>query len=282
MPDDQNVGMGPALGMLPLLMMMMGGAGQNLFGGVPTTTKTGQQQTSATQSPFAGALMTPYLQMLQGLQPGALGMFNSAQGMLGGMAQGQIPPSISQLARNITQPLYTNAYERATEGGRQRGFYDAPATSPPGGAIMAPLLGHAAGQESALTSHLIQTLLPMLMNPAQNILGTAMGGMRAAPSLGQTYAGQGTGATTPPQPSVMNTMGQMAPWLAGLSGAMAQGPMQQSFGNLFGGLRGLFGSGAGGGSGGGGTPLWQDFPPDGGGFSSMGQDDLSMLSGQFA
>jgi len=87
----------------------------------------------------------------QGLAPFSAGttpLQATQASILQGLASGQVPPGLAQLVEQAYGPQFQSVYGQATEAGRQAGFYDAPATSPAGGAVLGPALAQLQGQRA--------------------------------------------------------------------------------------------------------------------------------------
>ena len=191
------------LAMLGLGGAGLAGAGQQLFGGAPTSRTT-------TSSPYASTLLNAYLGQQGVMAPFQNQLYGQGAGLLGSLATGQFPPGFERLIEQAFQPQMGDLYSQATEQGRRRGFYDAPATSPPGGAILGPGLANLQGQ---MAQAKLQSVLPFanaLMAPGQFGAQTGASALRAAPALGQTQVAQG------PQPTLLQTIGQLGPIIKGI------------------------------------------------------------------
>lgn len=120
----------------------------------------------------------------------AQGLFNQGAGLLGqygpmfaagqsplqqmqmsllqNLASGQgLPLGYQKLVEQAYQPAMGNLYQQATEQGRRQGFYDAPAASPPGGAILGPGLAQMQGQMAGDKLKLMQSLPGLYNQPIQ-------------------------------------------------------------------------------------------------------------------
>ncbi len=70
--------------------------------------------------------------------------------LLNAIASGQgLAQPYAQAIERAFEPQLGSLYEQATNAGRARGFYDAPATSPAGGAVLGPGLANLQGQIAA-------------------------------------------------------------------------------------------------------------------------------------
>ncbi len=116
------------------------------------------------------------VQSLQGLNPFIQGTSPNQiaqNSLLQQIAAGQIPQSITDLVRSAYGPVMQNLMTDATNAGRQAGFYDAPISSPPGGAIVGPGLAQLQGQMAGSVLDQM-TKLPGLYNqPINNQIGAA-------------------------------------------------------------------------------------------------------------
>lgn len=125
--------LGPLAGLIGTLAG--GGAGATTKPVVPTAAKAAINQSGQLLSPFAQG-QTP----LQMQQASLLNAIMSGQGL----AQ-----PYGAAIEQAFEPQLGSLYEQAANAGRRRGFYDAPATSPVGGAILGPGLANLQGQIAA-------------------------------------------------------------------------------------------------------------------------------------
>jgi hypothetical protein len=120
----------------------------------------------------------------QWAQMGAQGQLPLQQqqaSLLGAIMSGQgLAQPYAQAVERAYEPQLGSLYSQAADAGRSRGFYDAPATSPPGGAILGPGLSDLQGQIAASKLNLMQSLPALYNQPinnqgtfAQNYLGAA-------------------------------------------------------------------------------------------------------------
>lgn len=167
---------------------------QNAIQNLINQMQTNQQQTQQGQTtyPYAPAMADQYLAAQQGIQPGAMALYGQGTDMMQALLNGEIPAGLTTLAGSITDPIYADAVQKATEQARLHGFHDAPLSSPVGGAVLAPLLQHAAATQANLTNQMINNLIPQFMNPGFQATQLALGGMGAVPGLGQAYTQAGT------------------------------------------------------------------------------------------
>ena len=154
---------------------------------------------------IAGGGMGPKPQMSVP-QKAALNQAYGANQQLGQFAQGQtplqqmqmsllqalqsgqgLPPGYQQLIEQAYQPQMGRLYDQAVNAGRARGFYDSPATAPPGGAILGPGLADLQGQMAASKLGLMQSLPGMFQAPIQQQQAAAQGQAGGFTNLGGQY-----------------------------------------------------------------------------------------------
>src|SRR3990167_8291948 len=176
MPGAETLVKGGGLGLLGLLGA---GVGQSFFGGSrPTTTRT-------TTEPSAG-------------QQGAFSSLQSA------VAQPSLPPGLSLLAEQAFQPAMGDIASQAIMSARRRGFSGGAnlLQEGPAGAVAGPALADLQGQMAMAKLALYQNWINNLMGVSQR--------------AGATFPAQQTASVQPPQPSILDIMGQMAPILGGI------------------------------------------------------------------
>ena len=212
-------------GLLALGGLGLGGYGlyQGLGGRTPTTTRSG--------SPYANQLLNPYLAAMGSMGPQAQGLYGQGTNLLNAMGQGQYPAGLAQLIERAFQPQSGDLYAQAAEQGRRRGFHDAPATSPPGGAVLGPGLAALQGQIAQAKLANAMQLANAYMQPGQNMAQLAAQGMGQAQGLGYT--------TRAPQPSAAQSIGAMSPFLLGLGNLFMRPEVQGGLGQVGSGLAGL-------------------------------------------
>lgn len=208
------------------LLMLGGGAagvGQGLFGAPPTTITRPQ--------------LSPAQQALLG---GAQGQFGQSGGILaalmGALGSPQIPSALSALTEQAFRPQFGDVYQQAVRAGRARGFYDAPATSPPGSAVLGPALSNLQGQ-------MAQAKLGLYQNNIGNFLQALQASNQLAGSQGTLATGLPTTVKAQaPKLSILQLMGQLAPVLGGAGQLLAAVNPAGSGGggSLMGGLSGLW------------------------------------------
>ena len=101
--------------------------------------------------------------------------------------------------------------------GRSRGFHDAPATSPAGGAILGPGLSNLQGQIAAQKLAMMMGLPGLFNAPIQQTLGAAQAGANQFMNL----------APRPQQPGFGDIIGKGLTGLGGGLAGMGQGIAQQ-------------------------------------------------------
>lgn len=126
--------------------------------------------------------------------------------LLQALASGQgLPPGYAQLIEQAFQPQMGDLYSQAAKQGQTRGFHDAPATSPPGGAILGPGLANIQGQMAAAKLGLMQSLPGMFQNPINSQIGAQQGAATNLMNTARTGMGQTT--TTPIAGQIGNAIG---------------------------------------------------------------------------
>jgi hypothetical protein len=136
---------------------------------------------------------------------GQLPLQQQQQSLLQAIMSGQgLAQPYAAAVEQAFQPQLGDLYTQAANMGRARGFHDAPATSPPGGAILGPGLSNIQGQMASEKLKLMLGLPALLNQPiatqgnfAQNYLSAAQGAPMQqtsqaplAPQIGQAV-GQG-------------------------------------------------------------------------------------------
>lgn len=184
------------------------GVGQALFGKPPTATTKSQ----TTADPTLRGMFTGQQSMMN---PLAASLYGQGGGILNQLATGQVPAFMQAIDPWITQAFQSqagDAYQQAVNAGRSRGFYDAPASSPAGGAVMGPLLQALQSQEAQAKLQAMQWLPQQLMYPAMQNQATLANAMKAAGQNTVTQAQQ-------PQPSMLDAMNKgVIPTLGAVSG----------------------------------------------------------------
>lgn len=141
-------------------------------------------------------------------------------GMLQALANGQIPQNFSNLVARAYDPQYQDVARRATEAGRQAGFYDSPMTSPVGGAIVGPAAAQLQGQQAQSLLGLMQSLPGLYTNPIQQQMSAAQGQAGGFTNLGGQYPVQ-------QQQNIAPLLGnQIGSGLQGLGQAIGQNQQQ--------------------------------------------------------
>jgi hypothetical protein len=108
--------------------------------------------------------------------------------LLQALQSGQgLPPGYNQLIEQAFQPQMGSLYDQAVNAGRTRGFYDSPATAPPGGAILGPGLADLQGQMAQAKLGMMQSLPGLFQAPIQQQMGAAQGQAGGFTSLGGQY-----------------------------------------------------------------------------------------------
>src|SRR6185436_4370519 len=128
------------------------------------------------------------------MQPGATGQLPLQQmqmSLLQALQSGEgLPPGYQKLIEQAFQPQLGDLYTQAAQMGQARGFHDAPATSPPGGAILGPGLANLQGQEAQAKLGLMQSLPQSFNQPIATQVGAA--GQQGAGLLNAARLGTGS------------------------------------------------------------------------------------------
>ena len=149
---------------------------------------------------------------LQQMQMSLLQALQSGQGL---------PPGYQKLIEQAFQPQMGSLYDQATQAGRARGFYDSPATAPPGGAILGPGLADLQGQMAQAKLGLMQSLPGLYQSPIQQQIGAAQGQAGGFTNLGNAYP-------TQQQQNIAPQIGQqVGAGLQGLGQSMQQNQQMQ-------------------------------------------------------
>ncbi len=226
-------GMGSMGGLNSLLGILgAGGTAAGLIGALAGGGVTGR--TTYPMSAAQRAQAQYATQSLEGLQPFIQGMSPNQiaqNSLLQQIAAGQIPQSITDLVRSAYAPVLQNLWTDASNAGRQAGFYDAPASSPPGGAILGPGLAQVQGQEAGDILKQMTSLPGIYNTPINNQIGAAQNQASGYTSLFGSYKPpQTTSAPLGPQVGQIVNQG-----LTGLGSGIQQGQTnanQQNFNNL--------------------------------------------------
>ena len=219
-PQMQQPGAGGFMGALPHLLGAGGGLasiiGQMVGGG------QGQQQQRTLNNAGQGALNSAN-SMNAVAGTGQLPLQQMQMSLLQALQSGQgLPPGYQQLIEQAFQPQMGDLYTQAAQMGQARGFHDAPATSPPGGAILGPGLSNLQGQMAQAKLGLMQSLPQTFQNPINSQLN-ALGG--ASQGLQQTaMLNSGQQSQQPIAPMIGNQIGSM---MQGAGQAMNMGSSQR-------------------------------------------------------
>jgi hypothetical protein len=156
--------------------------------------------------------------------------------LLQALQSGQgLPQGYQQLVEQAFQPQMGDLYEQAANMGRRRGFHDAPATSPPGGAILGPGLSNLQGQMASAKLGLMHSLPQLFNQPAATQGGFAQNYMQAAqdPRLMQQQTQQ------PMAPQIAQGVGGLISGASqGYNAAAQQGQQQNTLNSLLKALQG--------------------------------------------
>lgn len=194
----------------PQTLLGLGGGLASLIGTLSAGGQTGSSGPKPTTAQKAAIEQGNLMAALgaQGQLPAQLQQASLLQAIMSGQGLNQ---NYAQSVERAFDPALGDLYTRAAQQGRRRGFHDAPATSPPGGAILGPGLADIQGQQAAAKLKLM-TDLPQLFNQpaqaqgsfAQNYLQAAQNapmqqvtsaplGAQIGQQLGGTLAGVGGG-----------------------------------------------------------------------------------------
>lgn len=165
----QQGGAGGLMGALPGILGAGGGLasviGQLVGGG------QGPQQQRTLNNAGQGAMGSAN-SMNANAATGQLPLQQMQMSLLQALQSGQgLPPGYQQLIEQAFQPQMGDLYTQAAQMGQSRGFHDAPATSPPGGAILGPGLSNLQGQMAQAKLGLMQSLPQTFQAPINSQLG---------------------------------------------------------------------------------------------------------------
>jgi hypothetical protein len=161
-----------------------------------------------------------------GLQPFAQGMTplqKQQQQLLAAITSGKgLDQNYAKAIESAFEPQMGNLYEQASAAGRKRGFHDAPATSPAGGAILGPGLADLQGQIAAQKIAAMFGLPGLFQQPINTQLGAAGNFASQQGNLFQSYP-KGVQQSSPLGPQIGQSIGQ---GLVGLGSAFGQQQQQ--------------------------------------------------------
>jgi hypothetical protein len=167
-----------------------------------------------------------------GLQPFAQGMTplqKQQQQLLAAITSGKgLDQNYAKAIEGAFEPQMGNLYEQASAAGRKRGFHDAPATSPAGGAILGPGLSDLQGQMAQAKINMMLGLPALFQNPINSQIGAAQGFANSQGNLFQSYP-KGVQASAPLGPQIGT---DIAGFLGGVGAGIGQQQNQQQQ-NLF-------------------------------------------------
>jgi len=216
---------GAGLGALGPLAGLIGGLAGGGVTGQSQPQMTTQQKALQGQGTQALGGMTQFAQgtsPLQQQQAGVLGPLGQyLQQMMSGQGMQGLINTLSPMIQQAYAPFAQGLMQQATEAGRRSGFYDAPGTSPPGGAILGPGLAQLQGQQAqSLLQALLQQVPQAAMQGAGAFNQPVNQQIGAAGTQAAGYGGlMGPVGTQQSQP-MGNLVGQ---GLASLGGGIAQG-----------------------------------------------------------
>lgn len=219
-PQQPQAGGGGAMGGLMGALPGLLGAGGGLASVIGQMVGGGQGP--QTQNTLNTAGKAQLGQANQVTQPGATGQLPLQQmqmSLLQALQNGQgLPPGYQQLIEQAFQPQLGDLYTQAAQMGQARGFHDAPATSPPGGAILGPGLANIQGQQAQAKLGLMQSLPQLFNQPIATQIGGA--GQQANTLLNSAKFNAGSQASQPIAPMIGNQIGSI---LQGAGQAMNMG-----------------------------------------------------------
>ncbi len=126
------------------------------------------------------------------------------------------------------EPQMGNLYEQAAKAGRSRGFHDAPATSPPGGAVLGPGLSDLQGQIAQAKLAMMMGLPGLYSQPIGQRMGAAQAFGAGQGNLFNMYP-TGSQTSAPLGPQIGTAIGQ---GLVGLGAGFGQQRQQQQQGQF--------------------------------------------------
>lgn len=208
----------------PQTILGLGGGIAGLIGAI---TGGGVQQQRSQK------LSTPQKAQYEGAQKAAGGINQFAKGntplqqqqmqLLQAIAGGQgLAQPYAQAVEQAFEPQMGSLYEQATAAGRKRGFHDAPATSPAGGAVLGPGLSNLQGQIAQAKLAMMMGLPGLYQQPInqQSQAAQAFAGQQG--SLFGAYPGTQTWSQ-PLGPTIGQSIGQS---MIGLGQGLGQQQMQ--------------------------------------------------------
>jgi hypothetical protein len=162
-----------------------------------------------------------------GLSPFAAGTTPAQQmqmQLLKAISKGKgLNQNYARAVESAFEPQMGNLYEQAAKAGRSRGFHDAPATSPPGGAIFGPGLADLQGQIAQAKLAMMMGLPGLYSQPINQQLGAAQGFASGQGNLFNMYP-TGSQTKAPLGPQIGTAIGQ---GMIGLGSAFGQQQQQQ-------------------------------------------------------
>jgi hypothetical protein len=186
-----GLGLGGMPGLLGLGSLATGLIGALAGGGITGRTTYPMSAAQRAQAQYATQSLEGLNPFIQGTSP-----LQQQQGsILSAIASGQIPSEVSNFVRASYAPVLQNLWTDAAHAGQSAGFYDAPATSPAGGAILGPGLAQAQGQMAGSILDQMNKMPALYNTPIQNQ-------MDAAKSQATGYTNNFRSYQTPQQQSV--------------------------------------------------------------------------------
>jgi hypothetical protein len=217
-PSGQGGGLLDAL-LKPQTLLGLGGGLASLIGTLSAGGQTGSQGPQMTTAQKAA--LGQGQQFLSPFASGTSPLQQQQASLLQAIMSGQgLAQPYAQAVERAYEPALGDLYTRAAEMGRRRGFHDAPATSPPGGAVLGPGLAALQGQQAKSKLDLM-TMLPQLYNQpvqSQGQFANAFLGAAQNPAMMQQTASQPLGAQLGQQ---------IGGTLAGIGGGIQQAEQQQ-------------------------------------------------------
>jgi len=164
-----SLGLGGMPGLLGLGGIASGLIGALAGGGVTGRTTYPMSAAQRAQSQYATQSLEGMTPFIQGTSP-----LQQQQGsILSAIASGQIPSEVSNFVRASYAPVLQNLWTDAAHAGQSAGFYDAPATSPAGGAILGPGLAQAQGQMAGSILDQMNKMPGLYNTPISNQMNAA-------------------------------------------------------------------------------------------------------------
>ena len=231
-PTMQQPPMIPGMGSMGGINSLQGLLGVGAAGAGLLGTALGGGVTGRSTPQIPTAARAQLNQSNQALQPFALGqtpLQMQQASMLQALSQGQIPQGYADLVARAYDPAYQDVARRATDAGRQAGFYDAPMSSPVGGAIVGPAAAALQGQQANSLLSLMQSLPGLFNQPIATQAGAA--GNQSNNLLRAAGAQMGQTNSAPLAPQIGQAVGAGLQGFGQSVGQNQQMAQQQQFQN---------------------------------------------------